>query len=214
MKIISLSYDEAGYACAIGTSIKKKYNNITNFFDYLVVDMETINNILQLKDLNLLLNNFNYEHIDNHSHTVVKWNNFNKLISYHDLNKEYNETNLIEFNKKYMRRFIRLINDIYNERIIFFIRYGKTSYDELKTFYHNIKELNEDVICYFINVDYDNDTLNNIHYEDIKTYIYINFHAINEPKEYNKDIYFKLLEYNWDFIFNIIEKNNNYYLKK
>ena len=55
--------------------------------------------------------------------------------------------------------------------------------------------------------------LNNIYYEDIKTYIYINFHAINEPKIYNEDIYFKLLEYNWDFIFNIIEKNNKYYNK-
>ena len=76
MKIISLSYDEAGYACAIGSAIKRKYNNVTNFFDYLVVDMKTINNILQLKDLNMLLNNFNYEHVNNHKNTVVKWNNF------------------------------------------------------------------------------------------------------------------------------------------
>jgi|SaaInlStandDraft_6_1057023.scaffolds.fasta_scaffold03935_2 hypothetical protein len=212
MKIISLSYDEAGYACAIGSAIKRKYNNVTNFFDYLVVDMKTINNILQLKDLNMLLNNFNYEHVNNHKNTVVKWNNFDKLISYHDLKEVYNEIELKNFTKKYMRRYFRLINDIYNEKIIFFIRYGKTSYDEIKNFYNNIKNLNENIICYFINVDYDK-SVNNIYYEDIKTYIYINFHAINEPKIYNEDIYFKLLEYNWDFIFNIIEKNNKYYNK-
>ena len=205
MKIISLSYDEAGYACAIGSAIKRKYNNVTNFFDYLVVDMKTINNILQL-------NNFNYEHVNNHKNTVVKWNNFDKLISYHDLKEVYNEIELKNFTKKYMRRYFRLINDIYNEKIIFFIRYGKTSYDEIKNFYNNIKNLNENIICYFINVDYDK-SVNNIYYEDIKTYIYINFHAINEPKIYNEDIYFKLLEYNWDFIFNIIEKNNKYYNK-
>ena len=51
MKIISLSYEDAGYACSIGTSIKKKYNQQTNFFDFLVVDMRTINHILTLKDL-------------------------------------------------------------------------------------------------------------------------------------------------------------------
>ena len=212
MKVISLSYEDAGYACSIGTSIKNKYKTYTNFFDYLVVDMKTINNILQLKDLNMLLNNFNYEHVNNHKNTVVKWNNFDKLISYHDLKEVYNEIELKNFTKKYMRRYFRLINDIYNEKIIFFIRYGKTSYDEIKNFYNNIKNLNENIICYFINVDYDK-SVNNIYYEDIKTYIYINFHAINEPKIYNEDIYFKLLEYNWDFIFNIIEKNNKYYNK-
>ena len=114
MKIISLSYDEAGYACAIGSAIKRKYNNVTNFFDYLVVDMKTINNILQLKDLNMLLNNFNYEHVNNHKNTVVKWNNFDKLISYHDLKEVYNEIELKNFTKKYMRRYFRLINDKYN----------------------------------------------------------------------------------------------------
>ena len=160
----------------------------------------------------MLLNNFNYEHVNNHKNTVVKWNNFDKLISYHDLKEVYNEIELKNFTKKYMRRYFRLINDIYNEKIIFFIRYGKTSYDEIKNFYNNIKNLNENIICYFINVDYDK-SVNNIYYEDIKTYIYINFHAINEPKIYNEDIYFKLLEYNWDFIFNIIEKNNKYYNK-
>ncbi len=171
MKIISLSYDEAGYACAIGSAIKRKYNSITNFFDYLVVDMKTINDILQLKDLNLLLNNFNYEHVNNHKNTVVKWNNFNKLISYHDLKEVYNEVDLKTFTKKYMRRYFRLINDIYNEKIIFFIRYGKISYDEIKIFYHNLKNLNENITCYFINIDYDK-SINNIYYEDIKTYIY------------------------------------------
>ena len=48
MKIISLSYEEAGYACAIASTVKNNYykeNYKTNFFDFLVVSMNTINRI-------------------------------------------------------------------------------------------------------------------------------------------------------------------------
>ena len=213
MKIISLSYDEAGYACSIASSIKLKYTNITNFFDYLVVDMKTINDILLLKNINLLTNNLCIETIKNHNNSCVKWNNFNKLISYHDLINNHTETDLDSLKKKYTRRFFRLINDIYSENVIFFIRYGKTPKNEIEKFNKNIKNLNEKLIFYFINVDYDEDKKDNINYQDINNYIYINFNIVNKKKVYNDDLYFRILEYNWDFVFDLIETNNKYYNK-
>lgn len=213
MKIISLSYDEAGYACSIATSIKKKYKTITNLFDYLVVDMKTINNILLLKNINLLNNNYQIDLVNNHNFVSVKWNNFTKLISYHDLVNNYNEVNLENFKKKYTRRFFRFINDIYSEKIIFFVRYGKTNVDDIRKFNENIKYLNEKLVFYFINVDYDEKKLDGINYDGINNYIYINFHNINEHKKYNNDLYFRILEYNWDFVFNLIETNFKYHNK-
>jgi len=63
MKIISLSNNEAGYACAIGTSIKKYHNSSTktNFFDYLVVSMKSVNEILNMYNFQLLKDNINIE---------------------------------------------------------------------------------------------------------------------------------------------------------
>ena len=59
MKIISLSNDEAGYACAVGTSIKRYYENKskTNFFDFLVVSMDSINKIINMSNLDLSMAN-------------------------------------------------------------------------------------------------------------------------------------------------------------
>ena len=208
MKIISLSYEEAGYACSIGTSIKKKYKTYTNFFDFLVVDMKSINQIINMKDLNLLINNFKFEEQQKKENKTLVWNNFPKMISYHDLKNNFNKQDLKDFNKKYLRRYYRLMNDIYNEKRIFFIRYGKTNINELKLFINNIKELNEELEIFFINVDFDKNNKENIYYSDIKNYIYINFSQINKNEIKNDDIYYKLLECNWEYIFNKIEELN------
>jgi len=214
MKIISLSFDEAGYACAIASSIKKYfYNNNckTNFFDYLVVSMKSINEILELKNLNLLINNLDLSesHIDT---TIVKWSNFHKLISYHDIKNNSDKSDLIHFKNKYLRRYIRLIHYLYEENIIFFIRYGKTPENDIQQFFKIIKNINNNLIFYFINVDYDTQFKENIQYKNIENYIYINFYLINNNNTKHTDKYFEILEYNWDFVFNLIKKNNDYIL--
>ena len=51
MKIISLSSNTAGYACAIACIIKNKYYNNnykTNFFDYLEISFTSIIQLLSL----------------------------------------------------------------------------------------------------------------------------------------------------------------------
>lgn len=211
MKIISLSYNNAGYACSIASSIRNKYSNITNFFDYLVVDMKTINDIINLRDLNLLLNNHNFEDQMTYKNKTVIWNNFSKMISYHDLIHNFNEEIYNNFKVKYLRRYYRLMNDIYNEKIIFFIRFGKTEYNEIKEFIYNIKKINSKLIIYFINVDYDDYNIDNIYYDDIKEYIYINFKNINIKEVVNDDLYFRSLDFNWEYVFNKIEELSKIY---
>jgi len=211
MKIISLSNDTAGYACSVASAIRRKYNSCTNFFDYLVTDMNTIIQIISLSDLNLIKYGFSFENQNPGSKNVTMiWNRFSKLISYHDLKINFNETDYKNAVLKYIRRYFRLMNDIYNEDKIFFIRYGKTKYDEIKNFINKIKELNPNLEIYFVNADYDENLKENIHYQDINNYIYINFFHINKEQSKNEDIYFRILEYNWDFIFNIIENNTKY----
>lgn len=206
MKIISLSYDEAGYACSIATSIRNKYNTQTNFFDYLVVDFKSLIDIINLKDIKLITENFSYEDQKDFKNKTVIFNNFSKLISYHDLKCNYNNTIIDEFKKKYIRRFHRFMNDLYNDKIIFFIRYGKTSYNDIINFNNLIKNINSKLIFYLINVDYDKELDNNIIYNDIQNYIYINFFNINVKEIKSDDNYFKILECNWDFVFYKIEE--------
>ena len=214
MKIISLSNNEAGYACAVGTSIKRYYKNNykTNFFDYLVVSMKSINEILSLEHLNLMNENIDIQ-VSHENRSIIVWNNFDKLISYHDLKLNFNKEEYIDFLNKYKRRFIRLLNFIYEEDILFFIRYGEITHDELYTFYLNIKKINPTLVFYFIHIDYkeDNHICKEKEYSNYKNYIYINFKLINKDKiNQEDDIYYQVLNYNWDFVFNIIDKNYIY----
>jgi hypothetical protein len=213
MKIISLSYEDAGYACSIGTSIKKKYNQQTNFFDFLVVDMRTINHIITLKDLNLLTQNFKFEDQTKKENKTLIWNHFSKMISYHDLKSNFNEESLKEFTNKYLRRYYRLMNDLYNEEKLFFIRYGKTNINDVKLLIQNIKNIkninqnqNQNQKIFFINIDFDKNNKENIFYPELKNYIYINFCQVNKKDLNNDDIYFKLLECNWEYVFQKIEE--------
>ena len=214
MKIISLSNNEAGYACAVGTSIKKYYkNNIkTNFFDYLVVSMNSVNEILCMVNLDLLKDNIKIE--KSHENTsIITWKYFDKLISYHDLKLNFEKTDYIQFFNKYKRRWIRLLHFIYEEDIIFFIRYGDITKDELNKFYNNINNLNDKLIFYFIHVNCDkNNNDKQEEFKYFKNYIYVNFNLINCTQNNITDIYYKVLDYNWDFVFKIIEKNYHYFL--
>jgi hypothetical protein len=168
MKIISLSSSVAGPACAIATSIKKYfYNNnyITNIFDYLEISLTSILEILrmQVNDIQYLShNNFIEKNIDNNY--SVTFRNFNKIISHHDLKNNYTNEDYINFIEKYKRRYFRLLNDIYNEKIIFFIRYGNEEIGEICEFIELIKLLNSNLHFYFIQI------LNN---KDIKSLEYL-----------------------------------------
>ena len=212
MKIISLSSDKAGFACAVATSIKKYYNNNyqTQIFDYLVCSLNTINSILKTTNYNDIINNLEITPIDNKS--CVKFKNYDNLISYHDLLNPYTKSDYINFIEKYKRRYNRLLEIIKNEDVLYFIRFGYEDEKDISNFFHIIKYLNVNIKVHFINVYY-NKINNDYNYTIINNncfFVPINFYLFEEKdKIYDVDEYYKTLEYNWDNIFKIINLIKN-----
>lgn len=213
MKIISLSSSIAGPACAIATIIKKHfYNNNyeTNMFDFLEVSLESIIKVLSISNNNLniedyISNNYNII-VNSDGNNSVFFNNFDKLISHHDLILNYNEEIFNIFIEKYKRRYNRLINHILNENKIFFIRFGIENKDSIMNFINNVEKINNNVKVYFINLYFDEN--NKKLHNDIKNYYYINFYdSIDFNKIYSEDLFYKTMEFNWLPIFEVINDN-------
>ncbi len=207
MKIISLSSINGGEACSIFTGIKQHfYNNdcITDFFSYLEISLEAINQVLTLnnKYIDFYFNSDLkvYKNKDN-GYSII-FGNFDKIISHHDL-KDINLYN--DVIEKYKRRYYRLINDIKTNDKIFFIRYGNDN-DDIKliiNFIEIIKNMNPNLKFHYININY----INNL---NISNYHNFQFN-INDKKIYSDDIFYKILEYNWkelyDYIYNLLDDN-------
>jgi len=213
MKIISLSSSIAGPACAISVSIKKHFYNDnceTNMFDFLEVSLESIIKILNIKINNLdieeiLRNNYNII-VNNDGNNSVFFNNFDKLISHHDLIINYNEEDFNNLIQKYKRRYNILINYINNENKIFFLRFGNESEELIINFINNVKMINNNLEIIFINLFFDVNN-QNLNY-DIKNYYYINFYnTIDYNKIYNEDLFYKTLEFDWFTVFELINNN-------
>jgi len=205
MKILSLSSNIAGNACAVAYSIKNFYNNNyqTNFFDYLEISLLSINEVLNEETIYDKLNSNQTMVKNKDNKESVYFNNFHKIISHHDLVNNYNNKEYIYFIEKYKRRHIRFLDTIKSENKIFFIRYGFENYENITTFMNKIKNINPNLNFFFINVNYDEKNIE-INY-DIKNYIYINFYNINDKNiQYNDDLYFKTIQFNWKVIFDLL----------
>ncbi len=149
---ISLSSSYAGNACAVRQSINKytTSSNETQFFDWLVTSMKSVNQILENTPI-IFENNYIYPNSLNH--TTINFKNFDLLISHHDI-CEFNDNSINEITKKYIRRYERLINNIKEQKKINFIRYCKDQEnieeEEIIRFYKNIKNINNNLIFNFI----------------------------------------------------------------
>jgi hypothetical protein len=209
MKIISLSSSSAGYACAVGECIKKKfYNNEyqTNMFDYLEISLLSIIQVLYLNndDINYLHHNNDIIMNKNGDKTVI-FKNFDKMISYHDLKNNYNENDYKEFIEKYKRRYYRLIDYIKNEDKIYFIRYGFEEMNTINDFFKIVHIINPSLCIHFININ--NSESLYIPLYQIENYYYINFYDyIDKNIKYDDDPYFKTFQFNWAPVFDIIYK--------
>lgn len=191
---ISLSSSYAGNACAIRQSIIN-YTNVkseTQFFDWLVCSMKSVNEVLEGKPI-LFENNFIHSKLN----ISINFLNFNKLVSHHDI-KELNNNNINELTTKYKRRYERIINTIKEQSNISFIRYCKDlkdlEEDEIYTFFININTINPNLIFKFIlitdsdNLVLPNNLLNNNRLLFINLNKYIDDDIINEPNGYFKNI--------------------------
>jgi hypothetical protein len=205
MKIISLASYNSGEACSVFTCIKKHfYNNncITDFFSYLEVSLETVNQILLMDEPYIDLyfkENYNIYHNKDGNYSIT-FNNFDKMISHHDLLKN-DELSLSNVICRYKRRYYRFIDDLKNEDKIFFIRYGKENPSSIRYFIELIKKHNPLLEFYFINIycedSYEIDTT-------IENCYYINFLDYLDKKIYNEDLFYRVMEYDWKQVYNII----------
>lgn len=208
MKIISLSSSIAGPACAIACSIKQYfYNNQyqTNMFDYLEISLRSIIQILilNLVDIEYLSEN-NKIYLNHNDVNSVQFNNFDKIISHHDLKKDYDMNDYSNFIEKYKRRFHRLLNDINNQNKLFLIRYGIEDENELLFLIDTILKINPKLELYFINII---NCENNFNYTNLKNNKY--FILINLYNNLNNidDLFFKILKSNWKPVYKFIISN-------
>lgn len=192
---ISLSSSYAGNACAIRQSINNNTNNSTEtqFFDWLVSSLKSVNEILENKPI-IFDNNYTYPNPLNT--TSINFKNFDLLISHHDIN-EFNDNSINEITEKYTRRYKRLINTIKEQKKINFIRYCKNQEnieeEEIIKFYNNIVSINPKLSFNFILIsDYNNLEIPHNLFKYNLIYInlnnYINDDILNEENEYFRTI--------------------------
>ena len=192
---ISLSSSYAGNACAVRQSINNytTSSNKTQFFDWLVTSMKSVNQILENTPI-IFENNYIYPNLLNT--TSINFKNFDLLISHHDIH-EFNDNSINEITKKYIRRYERLINTIKEQKKINFIRYCKNQQnieeEEIIRFYKNIKNINNNLIFNFILISDNNDlVIYNLLKNDNFIYInlnnYVDDDILNETNNYFKII--------------------------
>lgn len=194
---------------SIGTKCGVKFNidryikiKETQFFDWLITDMESVNKILQTNNISSIINNRNLT-IESRGYNYitkkVTISSLSKCISLHDLPKRYTNKDINNFITKYIRRYNRLINIIKNNKLkIYFIRHGYIDIKQKNTFIHSVLKINP--ICNFKLVECSNSPKPNN-----KNYIFID---LKNFKNNNKKDSWKLLNYNWNKIFNYINRHN------
>jgi hypothetical protein len=204
---ISLSASYAGYACGIKQSIDNyDTQRETQFFDWLVCSMKSINEIIEGKPI---LFEENYTYYESKNSTTINFKDFDLLTSNHDIDK-FNENSIKEITEKYKRRYKKFIKTLQNEKEIFFIRYCKNQdnieEEQINRFYKNIRMINKGLSFAFILVSDDNNlTLpNSLTSKNNLIYINLKNNANYNANEYNE--YCKTIE-NYKYIYDTI----NYY---
>ena len=218
MKIISLSSIIAGPACSIACSIKKHFypepnSYPTGIFDYLEISLKSILQILEIDNFSEKISTNNYIYLNNDNKFSIQLNNFDHLISHHDLNKNNNKESIDLFFEKYNRRYKRLLNDLMIQDKIFFIRYGEEDINTIQSFFNIIKKINPTLEIFFINIVLNEE--NNITEIFDKNFTLINFNNyIDKNKIYSDNLFFKIMEFDWKIVYTIIETNLNEIEKK
>jgi hypothetical protein len=155
MKVISLSHNEPGTACSISVAIKKFiYNDDKppDFFDFLLVSMRSVNEVLLGKELDFIKN-------QDEDEKTIKFKNFHHMLPVHDLenikknNRNSNNT-INELIEKYNRRRQRLLDDIKSNDTIYFVRFctniTNIEESEISHFLNIIKNINQNLKVHFI----------------------------------------------------------------
>ena len=203
---VSLSASYAGNACAVRQSIIKytTNSNETQFFDWLVTSMKSVNQILENTPI-IFESNYIYPNPSNT--TSINFKNFDLLTSHHDIH-ELNDNSINEITEKYIRRKERLIKTIKEQNKINFIRYCKNQQnieeEEILKFYKNIKNINTNLLFNFILISDNNDlVIPNSLLKD--NFIYINLNNYIDDDILNEtNTYFKIIK-TYKCIFDLVK---------
>ena len=203
---VSLSSSYAGNACAVRQSINKytTNSNETQFFDWLVTSMKSVNQILENTPI---IFESNYIYPNSSNTTSINFKNFDLLTSHHDIH-EFNDNSINEITEKYIRRKKRLIKTIKEQNKINFIRYCKNQQnieeEEILKFYKNVKNINTDLLFNFILISDNNDlVIPNSLLKD--NFIYINLNNYIDDDILNEtNTYFKIIK-TYKCIFDLVK---------
>jgi hypothetical protein len=186
----------------------------SNFFDYLMVDFQTILKIIESENIEDIININNTEiyHV-NDNYTFINLKNV-YLQSIHDVpninnlndinNKDVNTSIQNNFINKYIRRYKRLIEKIKNEDIIF-IYQSPISLEESEKFYNIISKITTKKIILISFYDF-GENIDTIRKHD--NLYYLNFNNLYLTKIYEYEASMAFLDW-----IGIYEELNKIYLE-
>ena len=198
---------------SLGNNCSIKYNldlymgkKETLFFDWIITDFITVNQILSCKNIDDIINHNNIKRVGGNSHkktSKVSITSVNKCLSIHDLPLKYNKEDINDFIKKYKRRYFKIINMIKHSKLkLYFLIHGNITEYEACFFINNIKKININCDFKLICLSYNNLSFNIINF----LYINLRNYEIGNKPILLED-YWKGELWNWNDIFNFIVKN-------
>ena len=173
----------------------------TNFFDYLMVNINSIKQIFNIENIETFINRENINiYGSNDKNLYIELKNI-ELKSIHDIVKDVDENNELNINKqfieKYIRRYNRLIELLNNNKKICFIYQSFISYEDYNELYNILKTkfINTEIIIISFQ-DFGEDKQIIEKYENL---YYLNYNSMYITKDYIYEPSMSFL--NWDLIF-------------
>lgn len=200
---ISLSSSYACNASAVRQSIidYTGQNDKSQFFDWLITSMKSVNEILSGKPI-LFEPTYIYPNISNT--TTIKFLNFDLLISHHDITI-FDDDSINILTAKYIRRYERFIDTIKTQHTIYFIRYCKNQQDleeEIIKFIINIIIINPKLDFHFVLISDCDDLL--IHPTILNMIKFINLNTHLVDNDYTDNTYLNTVK-QYKCIYNLIK---------
>lgn len=150
---------------SIGAACDVKYNidkctgsKHTLFFDWLMVDMASVNKIIGANNIDDILFFENIIQDPKHEKARILIKSLSYCVSLHDgpVNNSGHVNNYIQ---KYKRRYSRIIETILNDNsVIYFIRFGKITNYEKNIFINNIQNINSNCKFKLVEITAQNET--------------------------------------------------------
>jgi hypothetical protein len=173
----------------------------THFFDYLMVNINSIKQIFNIENIKTFINRENINiYGSNDENLYIELKNI-ELKSIHDIVKDVDENNELNINKqfieKYIRRYNRLIELLNNNKKICFIYQSFISYEDYNELYNILKTkfINTEIIIISFQ-DFGEDKQIIEKYENL---YYLNYNSMYITKDYIYEPSMSFL--NWDLIF-------------